>query len=634
MLAQSEALVEALEDYADDDNYGAQISELAALIESPIDINNATEQDLSIIPWLTPQQASDIVRYVLLHSPVRSLAELMSVPSIDAETRRRILPFLYVGAEAEGEEEKQKATHQLSTRIDMPLYHREGYLTSADDGGYHAHRVNNNVRNRETSEHVLAGLHAEKDQGERGPWDSYGAYVTLRNLGLVRTAVVGDYRLCFGQGLVANNGFSLGKTIASNRRGVYGSNSLDETNYLRGTAVTLARGRWTAIAWLSHRGHDATLNTDSTVATIVTTGYHRTETEHSKKHNLRSTIVGSNVDWAHTKLDRTLTLGLTGYWLRFSRELVPGSATYRAYYPRGTDFGALGLHYAWSRPWLTLNGETAYSTAYGGWATTANALIVPNANYRITINARHFSKKYYSFLASTLSENSTVGNETGCLMRFEASPRRGLTLSAMADVFYNPWPRYGMTHSSLGQEVTTQGEKSLGKHTLMAQYRLKRKESYDVMNTHHRLRFRHTFEPNERLRLQQTINTHSLAKATGASLTEALRIKLRTNSPRQHPLRGSTTLTLMGTYFHTPSYATRVYIYEPTLSGSFSFPASYGHGLRAATVVRHTFLRRHLTLELKYSHLTYFDRTEQSSDMQLIHSRFKNDIQLQLRWDL
>ncbi|MDE7166742.1 MAG: helix-hairpin-helix domain-containing protein [Bacteroidaceae bacterium] len=620
------------EPYAEEQGWTETMEELALLADHPMDINTATREQLGQLPFLSEEQIRDIHTYILLHRGMRTLSELMAIPSIDFRTRRYL--SLFLRADPAVFERKDTLTlrsllrhsrHEFASRIDIPLYYRLGYSYPPHSGGYAGSPLYHNVRYRLSARnHVEAGLSAEKDPGEpflgnRG-WDSYGGYLMLRNIRRLRSVVFGDYKMGFGEGLVVNSGFPTGKSGLMNRpaQGIRAKRGTDETDYFRGAATVVRVGNVDLTAWVSHRRLDATLNADGTARTILRSGLHRTESELSKKRNLGSTLTGGNVQWQH----QGLHLGATGYFQRFHRVLSPGDALYRKIYPAGRNFGAASLSYGYARPWFFVAGETAYSTEKGGWATLNRATWKISPDYTLTGSHRFYSYKYYSFYASALSENSNVQNESGAMLRMDATPVERLTVMLYIDFFYNPWPRYNLDHSSSGQELLARAEYQLNRrNSLMLRYQLKRKEQGDGLQPHHRLRLQYTRRQGQHWQMQSLLNLHRTA---GSSLGWALSQRVRMKHDRL-------SLSSILTYFHTPDYRTRIFIYEPLLSGMYRYPSFYGHGLRLSAAVHYELWERRLRLELLYGLLRYTDRSVQGTGMQEIRSPWKQDISLQLR---
>ncbi|MCD8266675.1 MAG: helix-hairpin-helix domain-containing protein [Prevotellaceae bacterium] len=636
-LAQDYSLEDFISELQDDERgdypeWTAQLEELAYLNAHPIDINSATREDFRKIPLLTDSQIEDIHTYIFLNGSMRSLSELMAIESLNYATRRYLSLFFYASDKLPERKDTvnarnllTRAEHELTARLDIPLYYREGYMHSPANGGYNGSPLYNRVQYRlQSMNHLLLGLSGEKDAGEPFTkplgYDSYGGYLGLKDLKCLRTLIVGDYKLGFGEGLVVNNGFSLGKAYASTpSRGIRANNAADEYSYFRGAALALRLRNVETTVWVSCRSLDATLNSDGDAQTIITNGYHRTDNELSKKGNLRSLLTGGDISWQA----RGFQLGATGYYQHFSLPLAPGTAAYRAYYPRGNKFGVLGAHYGYGNRWVVFSGETAYSTERGGVGMVDKLVWTVSQGYKLTGLVRYYQKQYYSFYASSISENSRAQNETGGMLKLDAQPLRNWTLLAYADFFRNPWPRYQMTHSSQGQDFLVSSEWRLNaRHQLSLRYQLKRKESSDVMQANHRIRLRYTALPTSSLRLQSILTLHALEGEAGASLTQNMRCKFK---------RKGNTVAAALSYFHTPGYSTRVYVSEPALRSSYSSATLFGEGLRLAATVACALWGGLLTMEAKYGCTCYLDRAEQGSAMQAIRSRWKNDIQLQIR---
>lgn len=609
------------EEFAEEEDLQLHFQELKELSEHPLNINTATVEDFLQLPFLTEAQIEQIHAYIYLHGQMQTLSELRLVPLIDEATRRRISLFFY--AEPVKEEDKRlfgHIRHDFSTRLDIPAYNRVGQQMQS--GGYRGDPLYHRIRYTLTdSRHCQAGFRVEKDAGERF-YDSYGAYAMMHDVGIVERAVVGDYRVGFGEGLVVGGSTWSSKSTPplKTQGGLRPMTGMDETHFLRGAAVTLALGRHIKLSTFgSYRKRDATLTKEGEVQTLLTSGYHRTDTEWERRRNVGSTAVGGNVQWQ----ERGFHLGATGYWQKFDRTLNPGSQQYRAIYPRGKTFGTAGISYGYTRYRLSLAGETAYSTAGGGFATINRASWSVSRRYTLSVIQRFYAYQYYSFYSSALAENSGAQNESGVLLHLQAEPLTGLSLTAYADFFHHPWPRYRMTHSSTGQDFMLGGTYALSRrHCLQARYQLKRKENADRMEPHHRVRLGWTCEPSDRLRLQTKGSYHSVLGSNGFMLTQDIRLVL----PRPR-------LSFSGQlgWFHTDDYLSRIYVQQPSLYSSVSSASYYGHGMTTVLTCRKQSKSGRWMLEARYGRVRYFDRDTQGSGLLAILSPFRNDFSVQMR---
>ena len=563
------------EEQAEDEQWTLWLEELKDIHEQPMNINTASVDDLQRLPFLNTAQIEQIHAYIYLHGAMQTLGELRLIPLLDQATRQRLSLFVYAAPPASANRKAGDLFSRLhstfSARTDVPLYYRKGFQVEngyAGDPLYHRMRYDvKNIR------HLQAGMRVEKDAGERY-YDTYGAYAMLHDVGILRRAIVGDYRIGFGEGVVVGGSIWNSKSTPSMKElsGMRPMTGMDESRFMRGAAATLGLGREVELSlFASHRKTDATLNADGNVQTLLTSGYHRSDSERRTRRNVSIAQGGAHLVWHHGGLH----IGATGYVQHFSRRLDPGQQPYRRIYPRGTDFGVAGMHYSYSFYRLTLAGETALSLPHAATATLNRASWNVNSRYTLSLLGRYYAQRYHSFLATAFAENSSVQNESGLLVHLKAQPWEGWQMTAYLDFFHNPWPRYRMTHSSSGQELMTQAAYTPdgGRNTFALRYQLKRKEQAD------------------RLRI-----------------------------------------ALMAAYFHATDYSARLYAYEPALQSSVTSAILYGHGLHAAFTARLTSRGGRWMGEAKYSLYRYFDRDQQASGLQTIMSPWKNDLSFQVRF--
>lgn len=597
------------------------LEELKQLHEHPLNINSASIEDFQQLPFLNEQQIESIHAYIYLHGEMKTLGELLLLPLIDEQTYRWLHLFVYAG-EVEKREKEALFGHlknDVSSRTDIPLYKRKGYSAANGYAGNALyHRIRYEIGN---SKHFRAGFHTEKDAGERY-FDSYGGFALLKDVGILKTAIAGDYRIGLGEGVAlgGSNWFSKSAPAGKMQSGIKPLTSTDEINFLRGAAATLRLGkRWEVTAFASYRQKDATINKDGQVQTLQTSGYHRTASELKNKNSATATTAGGSLVWQ----DKGFHLGATGYYMRFGKLLNPGTATYRRYYPQGRGFGVGSLFYGYSKYRLSLAGETAYSTEKGGIGTLNRVQWIISKRYTLSAVQRFYGYKYYSFLSGAFADNSSAQNETGVLLHLKAQPWQRWQFVCYADFFHNPWPRYRMTRASTGQEFMAQATRRLNSgNTIEVRYQLKRKEQADTMEPHHRGKLQWTCTPSSIWKLQTTGWWHTVSGSTGWSMQQTVSC----NIPRP-----SVRLAFMAAYFHTDDYNSRISLYEPSLYSSVSSGQYYGRGIHGVGTARWTSRNKRWMLEGKYALCKYFDRTETGSGHQTIYSSWKNDLSLQIR---
>lgn len=644
--------------------WGYLYEELCELHEHPFNINTITKEQLEQLPFLTAVQVENILAYLYSYGPMQTLSELQLIGEMDFETRQMLAFFVYVG-EVKKKSKKlslknilRYGKHQVTTRLDIPLYERAGYKEYNDsilqrypnrkyagDAYYQSFRYQFHYGNK-----VFAGIVAEKDPGEpfftseKKGYDFYSFYFMLKDIGHLKALVIGNYRLSFGQGLVMNTDFSLGKMSASSsigslNKGIRKHSSTSEDNYFRGLAAAYRFGKFVITGFYSNKKQDATLKQDSTVmidpfiTSFKTDGYHRTPLEISKKNNTSNELFGSNLTYS----DKGFHIGITGVYNVFNRVLKPSNEAYKKYDPRGNEFYAYGTDYSYFHHCFTIAGETAYCKG-GGLATMNSFQFQLTRYYKLILIQRYYSKEYNALYANSFSESSGVQNESGLYAGLEATPLRRVKITGYFDFFRFPYLKYqASVPSSRGVDGVLQTLWEPNKRmSFLLKYRYKNKgKDFTLKDTKKK---GIDVEVQQKFRLQwQYLPLNELLCKTTFDYAQVDFMNedsdcgyMFTQNVAYKPTFIPVGFDLAASYFHTDSYASRLYMYEKGMLYSFSFPSFYYQGMRLAAVLRYD-MNKWFTLIAKYGHTCYFDQASIGSSQQKIEGNLKRDIQLQLR---
>ncbi len=629
-------------DGAESEDWTITYEELSDLAENKIDINNASEDDLLRLPFLSGQQVMDIQEYLYRYGAIRSAAELMMIPSIDYNTRQMLVRCIYFGDNSSRKRFPsvdsiiRKGRNEIMATAHIPLYEREG-----DKNGYLGYQYKHWIRYQFTyGKWIKAGIMASQDAGEpffagKNKWgyDYVSPYFLMRDCGRLKALALGRYRLRFGMGIVMNSSFSLGKqasisSLGRSSQGIFAHSSRQEYNYMQGVAATVEAIRHLDLTgFVSYRKIDATLNNDdNSISTILKTGYHRTISEMSRRRNASQTIAGGNVRYHNNGFH----LGATGYYTTFNKMLRPDtSRLYKRYSPQGRQFWNIGIDYGYTSRRLTIRGETATGDC-GAIATINSASLMLGNRLSVMAIQRFYSYKYYSLMSSSFCEGSSVQNESGICVGMNWAVLRRLSLSSYVDYAYFPWPRYLITGTSRTFDMQHTATWTKGSWDITARYRLKtwnrdNSETHSLDRvTQHRARLAIT--NSNKLWLSRTQCDVSLYKQNGTSKGYMI--------SQQAGIR-TKTLQLYASvaYFNTDDYNSRVYAYERSTLYTLSFPMLHGNGLRAMASIRAD-IGKNLMIIAKAGTTHYFDRDVVGSGLQAINSNTITDIDIQLRWRL
>ncbi len=626
---------------ANDDNDIA-ISEdtydvLAELADNPIDINTATRDELSRIPFLTAQQIEDIEAYVYQYHGMRSAAELAMIESLDPERRQLLGYFITFGNDRKEHFPTlsnifKYGKHEVLATAKVPFYDRRG-----DRNGYLGPKYRHSLRyDFHLGTFVRFGLQGSQDAGEpflanrnTMGYDHYSFYFMLRKLGRLKALDVGQYKARFGMGLVMNSDVGFGKlmtlsTLSRSTNSIRPNTSRSIANYLQGAAATIELSHDVDVtAFLSYRGIDATLNKDGTIATILKTGYHRTPTEMKNKNAARQTIGGGNINW-HRGAFHT---GITAIYTHLDRRLNPDrSRAFRRFYPAGTDFWNAGIDYGYNGARLSVRGETATGGCHG-IATINSVSFSPSATLSLLTLQRFYGKRYSSLSARSFSDNGTTQNESGIYIGANWQALPSLSIMAYSDFAYFAQPRYQASRSSHSIDNSITAAWTHSNWNVLGRYRLRMRQKDNHAKT------RLIYDATQRGRLSVGYGSGNWnVKAQGDVAYNNYQHK---SLGWMATVAGSASLWRLrmaanAGYFHTDDYASRIYTYERSTLYNFYFPAFSGEGVHCAVLVRAD-ISKQLMIIAKCSTTDYFDRDHISSGLQQIDGSTQTDLELQLR---
>jgi len=624
--------------------------ELSFISEHPFNLQTVTKQELERLPFLTDIQIENMLYYIYKYGPLVDCYELKNVEGLDFQTINYLMPFVYVGeadrnsGDFQGKNRNRYAKQELLLRSDYTFQEKAGYkkvpeeeLSARPNQYYLGEPYYLSFRYRYQYNHIQLGIVGEKDMGEpfwnkhNKGFDYYAVNLNIKNIGILEDLHLGDYRLSFGQGLVMNTNFFMGKTsdiknINQKDRGIKRHTSMNENNYFRGVAGTLSRNNTQIHLFYSHRDHDA--NADSTyIYSFKTDGYNRVPNDIHKKKSVQIDMGGAHIQWRN----ESFRFGLTAIYYSFGgKELNPTPQTYNLFYLRGKNHFNSGINYEYRDRKISFQGETAMDVS-GKWATINNLLINPSSSIDWIISYRNYARDYNAFYGKAFAESSAVQNETGFYTGIRFRPFSKWELSTYIDYFRFPWMKYGVNSPSSGTDGLIQ---LVYKHNsrLQMNLRYKYKEKYQnqiqedarktEVNPYEQERWRFQLDyRNEKgfgLKTQADYNGYSSASksTTGWSLTQTASFaKPQSNFQIDGALA----------YFNAGDWNNRISIYEKNILYAFSFPNYYGEGLRFYSVIKWK-ITSFLTFYCKLATTHYIDRETVSSGLEAIQGKDKTDI--------
>lgn len=624
---------------------------LCELEENPRNINSVTVDELMEIPGLTMDQISDIIEYRDRYGELKTMEELSMVTSIDYRVRLFLSHFFVASPldtspwyEKENLKRLLENGHgNITATLAAPFYEREG-----DKGKYYGDKYKYGIKlTGHFADYIKYGVVASKDAGEPvfshgNKWgmDYYSFFLSINNYKRFKNIMLGRYRMRMGMGLVLNNNYSFGKQSMLSSAGrsscvLTGHASRSDADYFQGIATTIDVGKHTSnqsmelTIFYSYRNIDATLNDDGTISTVLTSGYHRTQTEMAKKNNSATMSSGAHLSWKY----QGWFAGASGVYNWYNRDLAPKYSTegykYRKYNARGNEFWNASVDYGYNSSRLCFSGETA--TGSCGALATLNVLQWKPLN-DITLMAvqRFYSYKYYALYSNAFSDGGNVHNESGAYLGMRWQMRNGVLIDAYTDYSYSPWLKYQISASSHSWDNCISSAYNSGPWNLQARYRLRLRQRNNSQKTsladrtEHRGRLSSTHTSSRWiLRTQADWSSYLFEekRSFGWMLSQSARCQFAEKSD----------VSAMIAYFNTSDYDTRLYVYERSMLNTFSMPSFYGKGIRISSVCRYD-ASRHLMLMGKIGFTRYFDRDTIGTGLRVINASYQMDADIQVRY--
>jgi hypothetical protein len=640
-------------------NFDELSNMLYDLAANPISINTATGEELEKLFWLNEFQVQSIRYYLNRYGAMVSKYELNYIPALSETEAKLLTPFLTFERNKKEPPIRPKRMlnnghHRLILRGERVLEKQQGYTSSGDftesnhftgNPTSYYFRYNYRLDNR-----IYAGFTAEKDAGEeffsgsnKNGFDFYSFYLQVNKVKFIKTLVVGDYRVNFGQGLAVWSGFSFGKSLSvmnsmAHNPGINYYQSVDENNFFRGTAFTLDFKPFEVSLWYSRNRMDANItNIDimtgkvMEVSSLQTSGIHATPLDINDEDAIRSEVWGSNITYKKTNF-RT---GITALYYQYSAFLNPEPQPYNDYYFRGKSNYNLSVDYRYRMGNLIVFGEEALSQN-GGMAALNGIQGYISGRLSLSLIGRYYQRNYQAMYGNAFGENTRINNETGVYAGFECKPFKYTSLSAYIDVFRFPWLTYSADMPSSGRDFLTQISVNPNSSLQMyLQYRNKIKETnYSGENDpknqlcnviSQRVRFNLTYAATKYIRLRSRMElswyNHEISGlAKGYYLGQGIEIV-----PGQLPVK----VYLQYAFFDTDDYDSRIYAYENDLLYTFNVPAYSGKGSRAYLMVKYS-LAKSVDVWLKYGITQYSNQETVGTGLYEIQGNSKSEIKAQV----
>jgi hypothetical protein len=593
-----------------------------------LDLNRASEAELKESGLFNPFQVHQLISYRTRYGAFFSIYELAFIPGFDSTILTRLESRMRFGAEPEKPVRRlPKTMLMIDTGRKFPV--SIAYLPNPDDPVdklYAGSPISTTVRFRSHfGDRLSLGLTYEKDAGEeflfRGRPQFLSGYVQYRGDGILQKLVAGNFQLQHGLGLVNGTGFlQTPSSLRVNRQTLsllspYASKT--EYRFERGLAFQLGGDSFRVLGWVSHTLQDLATGTfkDSPDETRWweyqrTTGLHRTRTEMEGRELAARISGGIQLLYRDGQWALGTMTGVENFALTKQGVTLLGTNVHPQL------FRVASLHANWHGGPLQLFGEMATDESFS-LNFQLGSRVQFNDYLQGTLMFHRFGKDYRGLRPSTCVSGTRMEQEQGLTFHLHMEPGKRVLADVTGEISRYNSPRYQTLVPSMAYRVTLTLQNP-GMQTWHWKIRAVSKTWQRTPDEGSRgIRPLKEFQVNR-------LDLH-LTYGSGTAVTWQSRLILSHIRPSDEPipayaamqqagLRADPRLqaTLQFVLFRVREWDNRIYLYEPGLYYSFSFPVYYGHGQKTTFLFAWKVIRG-ITLSAKVSCIAYFDREETGS---------------------
>ena len=568
-------------------NLADLIEEYNYLKRNPININNATKEELSEIIFFNEVQVLEIINHRIQNNGFVAIEELILLPSISVQELEFFKTFCTVTA--------NKQVNQNRYQLEQIL--RLGYtVKKADKKSSTIYTPSFLFRNKQWINNQLTiGITMQKDMDER--WIGDQTLTDFNSISIqykpqntiIKQLNFGDYILNIGEGLTFWNGFSLGKSLQfgerKNGKTLASYHGADEFNFMRGASAVVHHKNFTIVPFVSFKRLDATIK-DGQVNSIRTNGIHQTESDIEAQNKLREVILGSSMQYKKDKF----SLGVYSSYWNYSHSFYyqDPSQVNLSTNKNQLNSGIHGTIKLRQSEWF---GELACNENFNtAWTTGFRTQINPNIKW--TTSIRNYNKGFKSHYANSFGERSNSSNELGFYngIKWQINPHHYINI--YYDIYQFPGFSYQLQEKTNGRDMFLEIGKTFNTSKIYFRIKNELRTSNEKQSI-----------SRARINFQHKVNDYTLTSRLEATNYQTETGYLIFQDIKKRFKGFSTTLRLA--YFNSPSYNSATYAYQPNVLYAFQTRAYYKEGGQVLLLIGKR-LSKNIKVWAQLDHLAYF----------------------------
>lgn len=610
----------------DDESVGYEYIENFSLNKT--EINSAGIFELLRIPYIDINTAKLIWDYRKKYGHIFTFMELYKIKNIDTSIVNNIIPFISINSlqynldDGNFSDGFQK---QMRNRLSADIQDKSGFTENKYAGS--KLRAYNKIFFRFNTNYSFSFI-AEKDAGEASYTDFKTFFFDVKNIGILKKLIIGDYLLNYGQGLALGGVYSplsssgLQAATKRNSNEINAYSGTNENRFFRGTAVNLLATNYSFSFFYSSNKFDASIDSSSQIITsTLQTGLHRTTAEIANKNNASEKFTGFSFSFGNSHLKT----GVLYYYSQLSNPLENN----RNWNNPHKYFNMYSIYYDAIFNSVNLSGEAACDSK--NFACMNSLAFTADKFSTFYLSIRKYPLQFYSLHSNGYSQNSCQ-NELGIYL--------GAKIKTKAGIFNIGFDQYKTSSipalysfPAKGSELTLNYEQKLSVINLKLRYIHSNKEnasqSAEGSITKNKLRLQITDIGIGEIILKETLLYNNYKISVASAKEEGYGFIQSVTYQYKKTFSATASIAL----FSTESFNTAVYDNEKDMPGTLTSTALFNKGERFYLLVNYS-PAQSVKISIKYSETFKPAEIYLGSGDNIISNNIDNKISFQCDFNL
>jgi hypothetical protein len=587
--------------------------------DKKFNINELSEEVAIQYLKMTDFQYYQLLKYIDLHGALLTIYELNGIEGFDYPDLLKWIPYLEVKPIKNGRTLFKNfftfSEQQLLIRDIRTLEPQKGYSDDVNNpysGSPDHFSFKYSFKSNDWFQLAISG---EKDAGEtffkgenKKGFQLYSYHFQIKNVGIIRKFIVGDYRIHLGQGLIVGSGLNMGgnSEIQVIKPTLQGVSIMNESPLTKGVCTEIGNHKLQGVLFGGYQ-----MIGDS----------------------ISGVIWGSSLKW-NTKLVR---FGIHFIQIQYKEYCQPSEKWYQKNLFTGFSNQNISVDHQFILGSTLLFGEWGFS-ANGGFGIVQGLKIPIDPATKIAFLFRKYSSDFQSILGNSYGKRSALNNETGILVTITTSLSRNLDCILFSDIYRSEWVQYLIDKpcdyiepGAIFVYKISRDAKLEFRYGYKSVYKNKKNLYYNEIENvdQHKIKFNLVWQPIDKIKLKTEVIyriniTDSLQKVKKTDFRSGFLIYQDFQYSMDKP---DLQIHFRMALFESDTYDERIYAYENDLQYCFTINNYYDKGVRYYLIIKYKL--GIMTIQGRISRTVYQNKQTVGNGNDQINQNHKTEVKIQ-----